>query len=60
VMVGTAVLLALLVFDAMVSGFSEEKRLSVYSGNASYSVTSESRTARSTLACWKSWDLWGR
>jgi len=39
VMVGTAVLLALLVFDAMVSGFSEEKRLSVYSGTASYSVT---------------------
>ncbi len=39
VMVGTAVLLALLVFDAAVSGFSEEKRLSVYSGTASYSLT---------------------
>ncbi|MBZ5651391.1 MAG: N-acetylmuramoyl-L-alanine amidase [Acidobacteriia bacterium] len=38
VMAGMAVLLALLVFDAAVSGFSEEKRLSVYSGAASYSV----------------------
>ena len=39
VMVGTAVLLALLVFDVVVSGFAEEKRLSVYSGTASYSLT---------------------
>jgi N-acetylmuramoyl-L-alanine amidase len=38
-MVGTVVLLALLVFDAAVSGFSEEKRLSVYSSTASYSLT---------------------
>jgi N-acetylmuramoyl-L-alanine amidase len=36
---GTAALLALLVFNAAVSGFSEEKRLSVYSATASYSVT---------------------
>ena len=53
-MVGTVVLLALLVFDAAVSGFSEEKRLSVYSGTASYSLRSGSRTARNTLACSKS------
>ncbi len=39
VMVGTAVLLALLVFAVVVSGFAEEKRLSVYSGTASYSLT---------------------
>jgi len=38
VVVGMAVLLALLVFDAAVSGFSEEKRLSVYSSAASYSL----------------------
>ncbi len=38
-MVGMAVLLALLVFDAAVSGFSDEKRLSVYSGTANYSLT---------------------
>ena len=35
----TAVLLALLVFAVAVSGFAEEKRLSVYSGTASYSLT---------------------
>ena len=39
VMVGTAVLLVLLVLEAAVSGFSEEKRLSVYSGTANYSLT---------------------
>jgi N-acetylmuramoyl-L-alanine amidase len=38
-MVGTAVILALLVFDAAVSGFAEGKRLSIYSGTASYSLT---------------------
>ena len=38
-MVAIAVLLALLVFEAAVSGFySEEKRLSVYSSGASYSL----------------------
>ena len=38
VIFGSAVLLALLVFNALVSGFSEEKRLSVYSSTASYSL----------------------
>ena len=38
VIFGTAAVLTLLVFNAVVSGFSEEKRLSVYSATASYSL----------------------